>query len=747
MNESAKPPHTLNSEIPPALEKIIIKALEKDPNSRYDSMDQLITDLERFKKIKISPEQSSISLRSIIIKPQFIGIMIGLCLIAIASYWYINQKSKIKWAEEIALPEIEQIIGYAKITGLSSAYTLAVEAEQYISDNPKLKELLSKCSTTLSITSTPSVAAVYIKKYQNSENNWEYLGQTPIDSLRIARDYFIWKFEKDGFESTVHVSNKYNLKDSLNMRLIKQGLIPEKMVFVKGRDGGSGTLPDFFYDTYEVTNKEFKHFINNGGYQNTNYWKHTFVKGGRVLSWDEAMAVFVDKTGRPGPATWEAGDYPEGQDDYPVSGVSWYEAAAYAEFRQKALPTIYHWSVANGNTRFLPEVPPYLIIDQSNFSAEGSKKVGSNPGISINGAFDIAGNVREWCYNESQGGRCIRGGAWNDVSYMVYRITQAEAIDRSPKNGFRCVHYIDEDKIPPASFRPYKENRENDDYRKVAPVSDEIFQVYKESFSYDKEPVESELIYRDDSAEDWIKEKVSFRAAYNNERVQAYLYLPKHVNPPFQTVIVFPHSGATRGESSENLEYQEGIDFLIKDGRAVVYPIYKGTFERGGPEYWKLHGQVSTRKYFDLVVKLVKDFRRSIDYLETREDVDKSKLAYYSYSWGGEMISLIAAVEKRLDLAILNTGGMRGFDAGGKIYALADPINYVTRVKIPVLMLNGEYDMIYQYEKVVKPMYELLGTEDKNKLLLTYPTDHFVPRNDLIRESLKWLDRHFGSVR
>jgi hypothetical protein len=59
-------------------------------------------------------------------------------------------------------------------------------------------------------------------------------------------------------------------------------------------------------------------------------------------------------------------------------------------------------------------------------------------------------------------------------------------------------------------------------------------------------------------------------------------------------------------------------------------------------------------------------------------------------------------------------------------------------------MLNGEFDMIYQYDKVVKPMYDLLGTPEKDKRLLTYTTDHFVPRNDLIRESLKWIDHYFG---
>ena len=77
-----------------------------------------------------------------------------------------------------------------------------------------------------------------------------------------------------------------------------------------------------------------------GGYQKQEYWKHSFAKHGRVISWGEAMAEFKDATGRPGPSTWETGDYPKGQDDYPVSGVSWYESAAYAEFVGKSLPTL-----------------------------------------------------------------------------------------------------------------------------------------------------------------------------------------------------------------------------------------------------------------------------------------------------------------------------------------------------------------------------------------------------------------------
>ncbi|MFQ5651837.1 MAG: bifunctional serine/threonine-protein kinase/formylglycine-generating enzyme family protein [bacterium] len=92
------------------------------------------------------------------------------------------------------------------------------------------------------------------------------------------------------------------------------------------------------------------------------YWKHRFVKDGKTLSWEEAMTYFKDKTGRPGPATWEVGDYPTGLEKYPVMGVSWYEAAAYVEFVGKSLPTVFHGNSAAGTQQ------SYAIVPLSNFS-------------------------------------------------------------------------------------------------------------------------------------------------------------------------------------------------------------------------------------------------------------------------------------------------------------------------------------------------------------------------------------------
>jgi formylglycine-generating enzyme required for sulfatase activity len=82
-------------------------------------------------------------------------------------------------------------------------------------------------------------------------------------------------------------------------------------------------LDAFLIDAHEVTNREFKRFADAGGYARPEYWADLpFVDQGRRLSWEEAKGRLVDPTGRPGASTWELGNYPAGQDDFPVGGVS-----------------------------------------------------------------------------------------------------------------------------------------------------------------------------------------------------------------------------------------------------------------------------------------------------------------------------------------------------------------------------------------------------------------------------------------
>jgi dipeptidyl aminopeptidase/acylaminoacyl peptidase len=317
---------------------------------------------------------------------------------------------------------------------------------------------------------------------------------------------------------------------------------------------------------------------------------------------------------------------------------------------------------------------------------------------------------------------------------LYFQSSQLPSFDRSPKNGFRCVKYIDQEKIPESAFQRI-EYSEGMDFSKVKPVGDNIFTIYKNQFLYDKIDLNAIIEERINSYEDWIIEKIAFNSAYGKERVIAYLYLPRNASPPFQTLIFFPGISAFYERNLiESREMKWFIDYLLKSGRAVMCPVYKGTFERYDESVTG-----SGHQYTEWLIKWVKDFKRSIDYLETRSDIDNSKLGFYGHSLGGIMGGIIPAVEERLAVNILICGG---FHEGA--LPEADGINYVSRVKIPTLMLNGKYDYTLPLDNNAKTFFKLLGSPEKDKVQRVYDTDHYVTKSDIIREVLDWLDKYFG---
>jgi len=760
VHEEPKPLKEIKRELPIELQQIINRALRKKPESRYASAEEMLKDLRKYQDVLQAEELGAFNLRTFlrrIRKPQVaipaVSIVLAICLVA---FWFFNRQANIRWARQEALPEVERLVE-ENWRDFTEPYKLAEKAEKYIPNDPKLTDLFSKCSLNISIKTEPSGADIYMKEYDTPDSEWEYLGVSPIENIRLPVGIFRWKMEKEGYETVIAASSTWNIalvpKDQLIpydlVRVLdEKGSIPEGMVRVTGAETGIGKLDDFYVDRYEVTNKQYKEFIDSGGYRNREYWKHEFKKGDRILTWEEATAEFVDQTGRPGPVAWQAGDYLEGQENYPVSGVSWYEAAAYTEFSGKTLPTAYHWGIARGeHTPMIrwPQLGGYAIFAPfSNFKGKGPVPVGSLPGITSYGAFDMAGNVREWCWNETQHGTLIRGGAWNDNTYMFRDSSQASPFDRSSKNGFRCALYPDPGRIPESAFQMVKLG-ETIDFYKEKPVPDSIFQVYKEQFSYDKTDLNARLESSDESSENWIKERITFDAAYGGERIIAILLLPKNTAPPYQTVIYFPGEQAKYRNSSKDLdscnEFKVFLSFIVKNGRAALYPVYKGTMERRDGAL--IYAEFDSHLYTEGQIQLVKDFKRCIDYLETRQDIDSDKLAYYGMSWGAWLGAIIPAVEERLKASVLLAGGFRRRVGRPEV----SQINYVTRVKTPTLMINGRYDTGFTYEAQQKPMFDLLGTPDEHKELKLYETDHIATRNEFIKEILAWLDRYLGPIK
>jgi pimeloyl-ACP methyl ester carboxylesterase len=176
----------------------------------------------------------------------------------------------------------------------------------------------------------------------------------------------------------------------------------------------------------------------------------------------------------------------------------------------------------------------------------------------------------------------------------------------------------------------------------------------------------------------------------------------------------------------------------MKSGRALVFPIYKSTFDRQGGLSSDLPDE--SVAYKDHVVMWEKDVSRTIDYLETRKDMRADKVAYLGVSWGGFLGAIMPAVEKRIRVVVLNVGGMRMEKALPEV----DQINYLPRVTQPVLMLNSEHDHYFPLEAAQKPLYRLLGTPPADKRMIVHPSGHLVPRVEFMKETLAWLDEYLG---
>jgi formylglycine-generating enzyme required for sulfatase activity/pimeloyl-ACP methyl ester carboxylesterase len=646
-------------------------------------------------------------------------------------------------ARNVLLPAIEERAA-TMFRSNRQIFEMAVEAEKSLPKDPTLARLWPSIATTLSITTEPAGAEVFWKDYNTPAADWRSAGVTPFEDVKVARDFLRLEIRKPGYQTIALAAPRFhNGVPPIveHLRMDPSGSLPENMVRIPKSTTdmevvglekyGPKDVPEFLVDKFEVTNKQFKAFIDVGGYTNAAYWTFPIVEAGKVVPLKAALARFTDRTGRQGPATWEAGIYPDGTADHPVTGVSWYEAEAYATYVHKQLPTVFHWAAVADTAR------SEFLVPLSNFSGKSTSAVGSLSGYSTFGIYDIAGNAREWTFNQSgdSNQRFILGGGWTDPSYAFNDSFTQPALDRSESNGFRCIKEFVDGSASTALRQPI--SMEFRDYSKEKPVNGAIFASFARQFIYDKIPLGA-TTQKTIVNESWKAEVVSIDAGYNNERLVIYVFLPKSYAAALQPVVFFPGSDAIDESTFDPAFINGRLDFIVKSGRALIYPIYKGTYERR--DDLKSDLTDTSVRYKDHVTMWVKEYARTIDYLETRKDMQADKVAYLGWSWGGFMGGIIPAVERRIRAVVLNVGGM----GMGNALPEVDQINYLPRVTQPVLMLNGKYDMFFPVESSQKPMFGLLGTPQDQKKMLVYASGHLVPQTEFIKETLAWFDTYLG---
>jgi eukaryotic-like serine/threonine-protein kinase len=316
-----------NAALPPELNGIIWRAIEKKREQRYQSMSHMLAALKALRQDTSGP----ISIARRVRKPRvalpalavlaFLGLLVG---------WYVRRNSQIRWAHDTAIPEIARL---AEKGEDGAAFALAKKMEAMVPGDQALQKLWPEVSLAISVHSEPPGAEVYMKPYRAADATWEYIGRSPISHLRVPFGLLRWRAEKQGFRTAEVLSsslhNGREVQDFLggttvNLSLTVSGTVPDGMVRVPGgevsvklpgiqRAVSVVNLPDYWMDRYEVTNREFKQFVDAGGYRNRSIGNSPLSRTGKYSLGKKPCHDFGTRRGGPDRQLGNSGTIPRGK--------------------------------------------------------------------------------------------------------------------------------------------------------------------------------------------------------------------------------------------------------------------------------------------------------------------------------------------------------------------------------------------------------------------------------------------------
>jgi len=711
----------LTEQVPSEIDEVIERAMALRPEDRFAN----VTDLTDMLHRQAAPAPSAGLSRTTKLIAATAAVITFVAAGTFAWQWRHAEAGRV-WARMEAVPEIQRLLGEGDNF---NALLLALQARAHLPEDPTIATLVGTAGHELDrIESDPPGASVFYRNYVN-DAEWLELGQTPLENVLLPDQYLVLRFVLEGYrtheQALITVS-----ADQLNVRLASTGS-EEDMVAVPASSYGLGDGPiavgSFQMDRREITNAEFQAFVDAGAYDDLDAW--TGLLGNGQIDFDplRAAAEFVDATGRSGPAPWSLSRHREDRGEYPVRGLSWFEAAAYCAVAGKSLPTLYHWKNAAG-------IDPWnSMIVASNFGGGGPVPVASTGAVGQYGTADMAGNVREWVWNGDPENRYILGGAWNSPAYLFVSNEAIDPWSRADENGFRCVRYDE----PPAPELMEPIAAPYFDFTGFEPVDDKTFALYAGFYRYDPLPLNASRQVVE-TTDDWVRERVEFDAAYAGERVPAHVFLPRNSEPPYQTVVFAPGNDAFFLESSEHISDMHWLEFLPRSGRALVFPVVEGQYERqtSGPAT-----PITSRQQ---TIAMTQDIMRTVDYITERPDLDENAVSYLGLSYGAEL-AVPVALEKRFDALVL-VGAALDPAWRGQTLEEAAPWNFVFRVTTPTILINGKQDAMHPYEEGQIPFFDAIDVPETDKRMIVSDAGHLPPFNEIIRHALDWLDERLGPV-
>jgi dienelactone hydrolase len=611
-------------------------------------------------------------------------------------------------------------------------------------ENQILKHYLEKSTRLIEVTSVPSGVSVHVK--YGSDSTWVHLGATPLDSIAVP----LVSWDRDPFQLKFQIAaNAYLVPpgNSGKFDLTGMGEVPADHAFIPGLDArimwfpgidlGQISYGPFSISKTEVSNTEYQAFVNHVDYKNPSYWDFPVTINGTEHTFEQALRTFSGKFGKPGPANWSYGSFPVDQGNYPVTGISWFEARAYARFRNMKLPNVYQWLVAARLSQnfILPD------IRNSNLKSAVLREVDDPADMNFHGLMNIAGNVKEWATNPHGDGLdrlSILGGAYYDNLYNFNDYYSASPLDRSIGNGMRLVQSVGRETPESLNDKPVIHVKR--DILSESNVSDEVFEVYRTQFDYTPYPLDVDVEIVPGHPTDYVVERFEMLPPYeNDEPLHGYIIYRKDPKRKLKPVLIFPGAGSIYTNTDTDIVpwHMKHTDYLLREGYAIVHPVYFSTYNRRKTltTWWANE----TEQYKDSIVKIGKDFRRIIDYLESRKDIDARNITYQGYSWGSLMSNTLLAIDQRVRSAFVCVGGLQLPRSQRAI----DPALFIRRVRTPIMHITGKLDGVFEYETSQIPMQKLLGTPKRDqKMIVLEDVGHGIPRDTIIVNHLAWIKKY-----
>ncbi|MEX2180427.1 MAG: SUMF1/EgtB/PvdO family nonheme iron enzyme [Gemmatimonadaceae bacterium] len=744
----ADPPRSvraLRTDVPSEVEAALQRALAKSPGERFATPNEFIAACALPVVATVSPG-----------KLVAIG-AVALAIVA-ATVWPLWSSAQTGKAREL-LPEIAALAAAGRYP---DAFALAERAERRLGDDSTLVALLATVSDLLTVTSDPAGAEVWIQRIPSGAEpvgDSVRFGTTPITARRIARGEFRLVVRKERYAPLERIASSLFGREnvpgvdgrrvSLSLALLPADSVPEGMVAIPGGRyeivgpalplGMAADLRPYFLDRFEVSNAQYREFVRRGGYGQAEYW-------GAATAAGIAPSRFVDRTGLRAPRDWVSQEPPAERADHPVTGVSWFEAAAFCVSHGKRLPTLYEWEKASRDGIVSPwgVIMPWGYMSatvstgrRANFGGSGTAPVDAFPfGISPYGVHALAGNAKEWLQNPGPDGYSATGGSWQDPAYLFAVLGSLPGESASPAIGFRCARNADPSseggdqgagpvliQIPTPSYRP---------------VDAATYRTLLGFYRYDRQPANARVV-RTDTTPDWTRERLWIDGVAGDS-ILVYLYLPTRARAPFQTIVYVSSSGAFFFEPVWTT-VEADLGPHIKAGRALLAPVFDGMIERPFPS-GATPAPPPSVGFRDQMVRHATELRMSLDYLSTRTEVDTTRVAYYGLSWGAGSRLVFAALDDRFKAVIFAGAGID--ERIQPTLPEAANFNFAPYIRVPKLVINGQLDEEHPWLSRGLPLWNLL--REPKELVLLDGVGHNPPVEVRVPPINAFLDRVFGPV-